>query len=82
MTLFQETLKEKIETLDGSRRGEKSRAAVRIEDLADLMNLPIMKSADVTSAPTASDFNALRQDVRAMNQRIRALAEVLRGRMS
>ncbi|KQV27845.1 hypothetical protein ASC97_05620 [Rhizobium sp. Root1203] len=65
---------EKLEVLDGSRAGPKSRAAVRLEDLADLLQLGKVKTAKVTAAPTATDFNSLLDDIREISDRLNAVA--------
>lgn len=76
-------LKQKIETLDGSRRGGNAgRAAVRIEDLDGLLALPdTLKSAKAAgTAPTATEFDALVDDVQAIHRRLRAVMSALRAR--
>ncbi len=73
---------EKLEVLDGSRaNADPRRAAVRIEDVEAMLNVPAMKSSDVTSAPTAADFNALRADVKALSDVINTISNALRKRI-
>lgn len=73
---------EKLEILDGSRAGADLRqAAVRISDIEAMLKVPALKSADVTSAPTAADYNALRADVKAMSDALNTISNALRKRI-
>ena len=67
------------ELLDGSRGKDKSRAAVRLEDLAPLLQLlPALKSAHAAgSTPTKAEFDALVDDVAMIHLRLKAVVEVL-----
>jgi hypothetical protein len=78
-----DVLREKVETLDGSRQlGSKSKAAVRIDDLAGLLRIPEkLKSAKVTSTVTAADYNNLVDDVTMLHTRLRAVVAQLQGRL-
>jgi hypothetical protein len=77
----EQSLKEKIETLDGSRSKDRQRAAVRITDLSELMRLSTVRSSDVTSAPTAAEYNKLRADVLELNNRLQAVILDLQERL-
>lgn len=80
----EELLREKIETLDGSRgKGAIRQAAVRIEDLAPLLALPArLKSAKAAgSTPTKAEFDALVEDVAEMHRRLQAVADVLQAKI-
>lgn len=75
--------KEKLEVLDGSRAGaNRRRAAVRIEDLEPILEVPTLKSSNVTATPTVADFNALRADVKALSDTLNAISNVLRKRLT
>lgn len=76
-------LREKIEVLDGSRRGKNQKAAVRIEDLYALLQLSQrLKSAKAAgAAPTKAEFDALVDDVSHIHQRLRALSNALQARI-
>jgi hypothetical protein len=78
------TAREKLETLDGSRsKGNKKRAAVRIEDLEDLLLLtPKLHSAAAAgSTPTKEEFDALRGDVMEIFKRLDAISKRLQARV-
>lgn len=73
---------EKLEVLDGSRAGsDKRRAAVRIEDVEALLKVPTLQSADVTTTPTAAQYNALRADVKAVSDALNTISNALRKRV-
>lgn len=77
------TLRQTIEELDGSRRlGNRGRAAVRLDDLNGLLQLPeTLKSAKAAGAtPTQAEFDLLVEDVHALHRRLLAVYEALRGR--
>ena len=61
-----ESVKEKVELLDGSRNiGSKSKSAIRFSDLSILSKFPTSPTSEpVTSAPTQDDFNALQADMK------------------
>ena len=61
-------VKEKVELLNANRGASGyPRAGVRREDFTAIAQLASsMQSAQVTSAPTAADFNALQKDVAAI----------------
>lgn len=75
-------LTEKLEILDGSRKNRR-RAAVRIEDVAALLELgPSLKSAHAAgSAPTKAEHDALVDDVRMLHQRLQAVQLALQRRI-
>lgn len=73
---------EKLERLDGSRANAPlEEAAVRLGDLKELLRVTEMKSADIGAAPTASDYNALRADVRKISEALNALSLVIANRL-
>lgn len=67
---------EKLEVLAGER-GNPARHAVRKGDLA---RLPELRSKEVSAAPTADDFNALRRDLEALRQAIVSIGQSGAGR--
>ncbi|MBD9539926.1 hypothetical protein IB276_10725 [Ensifer sp. ENS04] len=72
---------EKLEVLAGTRAGSMERAAVRIEDLVELLQIAAVRTAQVSAAPTAADFNSLLLDIKEINNRLSTVAQVLRGRL-
>lgn len=81
MSGFQETKNiELLEVLAGTRPGERKKAAVRIEDLSEILQLRKMKSDSVTAAPTADQHNALVADIREIFTRLDAIALALQKR--
>lgn len=84
MRAFSQTDAERLDTLDGSRGGRATRkAAVRIEDLASLLELPpTLKAAKAAgAAPTKAEFDALVDDILAMHRRLAVVAAALQGRI-
>lgn len=80
---FEQRDRESLETLAGNRqRGAKQKAAVRIEDLAALADMPILTSRTVAAAPTQAEHNALVADVRELYTRVAIVADVLRKRVN
>lgn len=69
-------LKEKVEVLT-AERGRADDAAVRRGQLGRLQQLPQLTSRKVSSAPSASDFNALVADVHGIHQQLAAIADLL-----
>lgn len=59
--------------------GTRPREAIRRADVGAITRMPAMKSKPVTAAPTVDDFNALRDDVRAIYEALAALAQVARS---
>ena len=79
--MIDELLRQKIETLDGSRRlGESGRAAVRFDDLNGLLALPEkLKSVKAAgSTPTQAEFDALVDDVYELHRRLLNIVGVIR----
>jgi hypothetical protein len=71
-------LTEKLEVLDGSRRGgDKSKSAVRVEDVKELLLLIEVKTKTLTAAPTMANFNDLLDDVREISTRLTAIAKAI-----
>lgn len=77
---YDNRMHEKLETLDGSRSGSKDGAAVRLQDLDQLVRLAEVKTKAVTSAPTAAQFNSLLDDLTAISNAVRSVASDLRKR--
>lgn len=75
-------LRQKIDTLDGSRRQNVGRAAVRLDDLNGLLAMPeTLKSEKAAgSAPTKAEFDALVGDVHEMHRALVRVVGVLRAR--
>jgi hypothetical protein len=71
--------REKLEILNGDRVGRREKAAVRVEDMAALLQLlPDMQSSDAAAdPPTQAEFNALRADLKMIHTRLKAVAETL-----
>lgn len=74
-------LQEKVEILDGSRSGARRKAAVRIEDLDGLLDLPQIQAKEITAAPTAAQYNTLVRDVKRLGETLSLLSKALRGRL-
>ncbi|MCA1490093.1 hypothetical protein I6F11_04065 [Ensifer sp. NBAIM29] len=72
---------EKLEVLAGDRPRARDQAAVRIEDLAELLQIAQFQTAELSAAPTAADFNSLRGDVLEIHTRLSVIAQVLRDRI-
>ncbi|MCI9865515.1 hypothetical protein RHIZ_06115 [Rhizobium skierniewicense] len=65
---------EKLEILDGSRAGARDKAAVRIEDIKELLQLAQVKTQTLTAAPTMGDFNSLLKDLIEISNRLNSIA--------
>jgi len=76
-----QNLKEKVEELDGSRQSQRRRAAVRIQDLEQLLQITNLKTQTLSAAPTMADFNSLLSDLRALNGQLQAVAKALQARL-
>lgn len=75
---------EKVEVLDGSRSGgSRRRAAVRIEDLDALLQIPprLQATKAAGATPTKAEFDALLVDVQTMQARLIAVASALQARL-
>jgi hypothetical protein len=75
-------LREKVETLDGSRQlGAKGKAAVRLDDFAELMRLPErLQSVAVSGSVTVAAFNNLVEDVTLLHKSLLAAVDAMRER--
>lgn len=76
--------KERLDTLAGARgRRAIRKAAVTIEDLQGLLELPLtLKSAKAAgSTPTQAEHDALVADVAAIHRRLTAVVEALQARL-
>ena len=80
----EQRLREIVEELSGSRKhGQKNKAAVRIEDLSDLLKTPPKLQAEKTTSDTVSpeQFNKLVEDNIALHKVMFAIAQRLQGRI-
>ena len=69
-------IKEKVEKFTGERGdAEKSLTAIRRSELAALASLTL-QSAQVTTTPTAAQFNALQSDVAAIFNALKRISNV------
>lgn len=78
--VYDNRMHEKLETLDGSRAGPRDQAAVRLQDLDQLLRLAEVKTKKLTVAPTAANFNSLLDDLTALSNAVRSVANDLRKR--
>lgn len=76
--IYDNRMHEKLETLDGSRAGSRDQAAVRLQDLDQLLVLAEVKTKKLTAAPTAANFNSLLDDLTAISNAVRSVANDLR----
>lgn len=74
-------LREKVEVLNGDRA--RPRAAVRLEDLAGLLQVPPKLQAQKAAgaAPTKAEYDKLLEDVHDLHNRLLAVAQALGTRM-
>ncbi len=73
---------EKLEVLDGSRRGDRSKAAVRIEDLRELLQIRNkLQTTQLTAAPTMADFNSLLKDIEDISSHLNGVALAIQKRI-
>jgi hypothetical protein len=74
---------ERLDTLDGARGRDTSKAAVRVEDIAALLQIPAkLKSAKAAgAAPTKAEFDALVEDVHALYNRLKEVHDALQQRV-
>jgi hypothetical protein len=78
-------LREKLETLDGSRvRANKRQQAVRIDDLGSVLRMREKMSAvkAAGAAPTAAEFDALLADVEELWNRVREIHDALQKKLT
>lgn len=75
--------RELLEVLSGTRqRGAMKKAAVLIEDLAAIADMPMLKSTSAAGdPPTAAEYDALVADVHDLHRRVALVAEALRRRV-
>lgn len=72
-----ERIREKVELMVGDRGGsDKSKTAVRRGELRALASLT-MKSAQISAAPTAADYNNLQADVKAIYDALALISNLL-----
>ena len=73
---------EKLEVLDGSRRGNREKAAVRIEDVRELLQIGNkLRSKQLTAPPTMADFNSLQKDLEDISNRLNGVAMAIQKRL-
>ena len=73
---------ERLEVLDGSRRGNREKAAVRLEDVRELLQIGSkLRSKQLTAAPTTADFNALQKDLEDISNRLNGVATAIQKRL-
>lgn len=73
---------EDLETLVGKRsRGNKKQRAVRLDDIAPLLELPPMTATEAAAAPTQAEFNALFDDYKALYNLLTDIAGRLKGKL-
>lgn len=74
--------RERLEVLEGNRPRAKRRAAVRIEDIAPLLELaPLTAMKAAGSTPTQAEHDALVVDLQRVHARLAAIADLLRARV-
>jgi hypothetical protein len=80
---FTQQDKEALDVLAGTRRpAARPKAAVRIEDLAPIMDLPVLQSKSVSGSPTEAEFNLLLEEFRELRVRIANVAKALELRLT
>lgn len=72
---------EKLEVLAGERPRARDQAAVRVADLAELLQIATVKAVELSAAPTAAQYNALLADVKELNARLAVVASMLQQRL-
>jgi hypothetical protein len=82
MAADDDQLRQRLDELDGSRRPNKGRAAVRLDDLNGLLQLPdALKSAKAAGAtPTKAEFDLLVEDATMILTKLRSVVAALRAR--
>jgi hypothetical protein len=74
--------RESLEVLAGDRPRARRQAAVRIEDIAPLLELaPLQATKAAGSTPTQAEYDALVVDMQRMHARLTAIADLLRARV-
>ena len=83
MTGPDDRLREQVETLDGSRSRDRSRAAVRVQDLDGLLKIQqrLQAAKAAGAAPTKAEFDALLTDVEFIRARLYEVMQALQGRL-
>jgi len=73
---------EKLELLDGSRGASREKAAVRIEDLRELLQINNrLRTTQITVAPSKDDFNALQKDLEDISKRLNGVVMAIQKRL-
>lgn len=83
MSVLDQLQTETLEVLAGKRNpGERHKAAVRLSDLEALTDYSYrLKSGLVSAAPTATQYNALVEDVQRLHQILQSLSHALNDRL-
>jgi hypothetical protein len=75
--------RELLYTLAGKRIKERGQAAVRIDDLNGILQLPPKPQVKAVSAPpTAAEYNLLKRDVEKLYEQLALVAAVLQGKIT
>lgn len=76
-------IREQVETLDGSRGRARERAAVRVEDLKALLQMPnrMQASKAAGAAPTKAEFDALVVEVEFLRARLYEVMQALQAKL-
>lgn len=70
-----------LELLAGVRPGSKNKAAIRIEDVVAIRQLPAkIQAVSVSTTPTAAQYNALLKDVKTISDALAAFALAIQQR--
>lgn len=73
---------ERVEILAGERPKAVANAAVRIGDLAPLLQIPQMQAGAASgSTPTKAEYDALLRDTQLLHARLTEIAALLRDRL-
>jgi hypothetical protein len=76
-----------LHILDGTRVKDKKQAAVRIQDVTGLLQMPprlqsVPIPGTTPAAPTGPQYNALQKDVRTLHAQLTAVAIALQKRLT
>lgn len=75
-------LRENVRVLAGEAPKAKRLAAVRIEDLLPILQIPQLQAgAPAGAAPTAAEYTALLRDVQRMHARLTEVATLLQAHL-
>jgi hypothetical protein len=78
-----EIITERLDVLAGTRTRDKSEAAVRIQDLIGILQIPTnLASKPAAAAPTKAEYDALLRDVTALQTQLRLVATALHDRLN